>query len=146
MESALGGSGVDTLVSTVANTWNITGSNAGTLNTSFAFSGIENLTGGNITNVTGGAGGDLLVGDGGANSLRGGGGRDVLWNRHYCCDPHLAGEETKVHKPLSEARIEVREVKGKPGWYEAVAWLLPHFQLETLTTAMRLVAEVPRKG
>jgi predicted component of type VI protein secretion system len=27
-----------------------------------------------------------------------------------------------------------------------VAWLRPHFQLETLTTSMRLVAEVPKKG
>ena len=36
--------------------------------------------------------------------------------------------------------------KGKPGWYEAVAYLRPHFQLETLTTSMRLVAEVPKKG
>jgi type VI secretion system protein ImpC len=43
---------------------------------------------------------------------------------------------------LSEARVEIREVKGKPGWYEAVAWLRPHFQPETLTTSMRLVAEV----
>jgi type VI secretion system protein ImpC len=49
-------------------------------------------------------------------------------------------------KPLAEAKVEVREVKGKPGWYEAVAWLRPHFQLETLATSMRLVAEVPKKG
>ena len=48
--------------------------------------------------------------------------------------------------PLAEASVEVREVKGKPGWYEAVAYLRPHFQLETLTTSMRLVAEVPKKG
>ena len=44
-----------------------------------------------------------------------------------------------------EATVQ-REVKGKPGWYEAVAWLRPHFQLETLTTSMRLVAEVPKKA
>jgi type VI secretion system protein ImpC len=61
-------------------------------------------------------------------------------------NPENVGEETKAKKPLSEAKVEVREVKGKPGWYEAVAWLRPHFQLETLTTSMRLVAEVPKKG
>jgi len=61
-------------------------------------------------------------------------------------NPENAGERTKAEKPLREAKIEVREVKGKPGWYEAVAWLRPHFQLETLTTSMRLVAEVPKKG
>ena len=40
--------------------------------------------------------------------------------------------------------VEVRAVKGKPGWYEAVAYLRPHFQLETLATSMRLVAELPK--
>jgi type VI secretion system protein ImpC len=52
----------------------------------------------------------------------------------------------KAKCPLADAKVEVREVKGKPGWYEAVAWLRPHFQLETLTTSMRLVAEVPKKA
>jgi type VI secretion system protein ImpC len=69
------------------------------------------------------------------------------WISHYVVsNPGSVGEKTKAEKPLSEARVEVREVKGKPGWYEAVAWLRPHFQLETLTTSMRLVAEVPKKG
>jgi type VI secretion system protein ImpC len=68
------------------------------------------------------------------------------WIGNFCCDPALAGEKTKAQKPLAEAKVEVREVKGKPGWYEAVAWLRPHFQLETLSTSMRLVAEVPKKG
>jgi type VI secretion system protein ImpC len=61
-------------------------------------------------------------------------------------NPQSAGEKTKAEKPLSEAKVEVREVKGKPGWYEAVAWLRPHFQLEALSTSMRLVAEVPKKS
>jgi type VI secretion system protein ImpC len=60
-------------------------------------------------------------------------------------NPQSVGEKTKAEKPLAEARVEVREVKGKPGWYEAVAYLRPHFQLEALTTSMRLVAEVPQK-
>ncbi len=61
-------------------------------------------------------------------------------------NPQSVGPEAKAKKPLADARIEVREVKGKPGWYEAVAYLRPHFQLETLTTSMRLVAEVPKKA
>jgi len=68
------------------------------------------------------------------------------WIANFCCDPTLAGDKTKAQKPLSEAKVVVQEVKGKPGWYEAVAWLKPHFQLETLSTSMRLVAEVPKKG
>jgi len=61
-------------------------------------------------------------------------------------NPENVGDKIKAEKPLSAAKVEVREVKGKPGWYEAVAWLRPHFQLETLSTSMRLVAEVPKKG
>ena len=68
------------------------------------------------------------------------------WIGNYVCDPLMAGDETKAKCPLSDASIEVREVAGKPGWYEAVAWLRPHFQLETLNASMRLVAEVPKKG
>ncbi|EAQ80432.1 type VI secretion system contractile sheath large subunit [Blastopirellula marina] len=68
------------------------------------------------------------------------------WISNYVCDPATAGDETKAKCPLSDARVEVREVKGKPGWYEAVAWLRPHFQLETLEASMRLVAEVPKQG
>jgi type VI secretion system protein ImpC len=69
------------------------------------------------------------------------------WIGNYVVsNPESAGEQTKAQQPLSEARVEVKEVKGKPGWYQAVAYLRPHFQLETLTTSMRLVAEVPKKA
>lgn len=68
------------------------------------------------------------------------------WINNFVCDPSIAGEETKAKFPLAEAKVEVRAVAGKPGWYEAVAYLRPHFQLETLTASMRLVAEVPKKA
>jgi type VI secretion system protein ImpC len=60
-------------------------------------------------------------------------------------NPIGASEDIKAKRPLAEARVDVQEVKGKPGWYEAVAYLRPHFQLEALSTSMRLVAEVPKK-
>ena len=68
------------------------------------------------------------------------------WIANYCVDPNGASDEIKAKRPLAEARIDVREVKGKPGHYEAVAYLRPHFQLESLSTSMRLVAEVPKKS
>ena len=68
------------------------------------------------------------------------------WIGNYVCDPATAGEEMKARCPLSAASVEVREIDGKPGWYEAVAHLRPHFQLETLSASMRLVAEVPKKA
>jgi type VI secretion system protein ImpC len=49
----------------------------------------------------------------------------------------------KAKHPLSEARIDVAEVPGKPGVYAATAYMKPHFQLEELAVAMRLVAELP---
>lgn len=49
----------------------------------------------------------------------------------------------KAKCPLSEARIDVVEVAGKPGVYRAVAFLRPHFQLDEISISMRLVAELP---
>jgi len=54
-----------------------------------------------------------------------------------------APAEAKASRPLSEARVDVVEVAGKPGAYRAVAFLKPHFQLEELTVSMRLVADLP---
>lgn len=68
------------------------------------------------------------------------------WISNYVCDPTTAGEETRAQCPLSDASVQVREIEGRPGWYEAVAHLRPHFQLETLTASMRLVAQVPKTG
>jgi type VI secretion system protein ImpC len=68
------------------------------------------------------------------------------WIRQYVVDPTGASDETLARRPLSDARVDVQPVAGKPGWYEAVAYLQPHYQLETLTASMRLVAEVPKKA
>jgi type VI secretion system protein ImpC len=68
------------------------------------------------------------------------------WISNYCVDPNGASDAQKAARPLSDARVDVRPVEGKPGWFEAVAYLRPHFQLDALTTSMRLVAEVPKKS
>jgi type VI secretion system protein ImpC len=69
------------------------------------------------------------------------------WIQNYVVpNPELVGEETKAKCPLADARIDVRAVAGKPGYYEAVAYLRPHFQLEALSASMRLVAEVPKRA
>ncbi|MGO9813769.1 MAG: type VI secretion system contractile sheath large subunit [Isosphaeraceae bacterium] len=67
-------------------------------------------------------------------------------NQYVVANPELVGDDEKAKKPLAEAKVNVRAVAGKPGSYEAVAYLRPHFQLETLSTSMRLVAEVPKKA
>ena len=68
------------------------------------------------------------------------------WISNYSVNPNGASEWTKASRPLAEAKVEVREVAGRPGWFEAVAYLKPHFQMEGLTTSLRLVAEIPKKG
>ena len=55
-----------------------------------------------------------------------------------------ASQATKAKYPLREARVDVEEVKGKPGVYRAVAFLRPHFQLDELTVSLRLVASLPK--
>jgi type VI secretion system protein ImpC len=68
------------------------------------------------------------------------------WIQNYVTsDPTTVSEEIKARKPLQAAQVTVTEVKGKPGWYQAVAHLRPHFQLEGITASMRLVAELPQK-
>src|SRR5438876_4572900 len=56
------------------------------------------------------------------------------WIMNYCVDPNGASDEVKASRPLAEASVQVREVAGKHGWFEAVAHLKPHCQLEALTT------------
>ncbi len=65
------------------------------------------------------------------------------WIMDYVVGDDDAGQAIKAKRPLREARIEVQEVPGKPGAYRAVAFLRPHFQLDELTVAMRLVAQLP---
>ena len=68
------------------------------------------------------------------------------WIQNYVVsNPESVGEETKARCPLSAASVSVVSVPGKPGWYQAVAHMRPHFQLEGLATSMRLVAELPQK-
>jgi type VI secretion system protein ImpC len=68
------------------------------------------------------------------------------WIQNYVTpNPDKVSDAEKAKAPLADARVEVKAVKGKPGSYEAIAYLRPHFQLETLSTSMRLVAEVPKK-
>jgi type VI secretion system protein ImpC len=64
------------------------------------------------------------------------------WIMGYVIDSS-APAEAKASHPLSEARVDVVEVPGKPGAYRAVAFLKPHFQLDELSISMRLVADLP---
>ncbi|HZD92260.1 MAG TPA: type VI secretion system contractile sheath large subunit [Pseudolabrys sp.] len=66
------------------------------------------------------------------------------WIQNYVNSNENAGQEMKARYPLREARVEVQEIPGRPGSYNAVAYLRPWLQMEELTTSMRLVARIPK--
>ncbi len=68
------------------------------------------------------------------------------WIGNYVNSNDDAGPEMRAKYPLRDARVKVEEVPGKPGSYNAVAWLRPWLQMEELTTSLRMVARIPEKG
>jgi len=68
------------------------------------------------------------------------------WITNYVNSSKTSSAEIRAKKPLASARVEVEEVPGSPGSYNAIAYLQPWLQMEELTTSMRLVAKVPKKG
>ena len=64
------------------------------------------------------------------------------WIQAYIA-PAGSSSSVMARKPLSEARVDVVEIPGKPGAYRAVAFMKPHYQLDELAIAMRLVADLP---
>ena len=65
------------------------------------------------------------------------------WIANYVTSDPNASEEIKAKYPLAEAKVEVDSVEGQPGYYSAKFFLRPHYQLEGLTTSLRLVTKVP---
>jgi type VI secretion system protein ImpC len=65
------------------------------------------------------------------------------WITQYVLLNDEAGQELKAQYPLREARIDVTDDPARPGYYKAVVFLRPHFQLEELTVSIRLVATLP---
>ncbi|MBL6456913.1 type VI secretion system contractile sheath large subunit [Belnapia sp. T6] len=68
------------------------------------------------------------------------------WINNYVNGNPSAGPETKARYPLRDAKVEVKEIPGRPGSYNAVAYLQPWLQMEELSTSMRMVARIPQKS
>jgi len=66
------------------------------------------------------------------------------WISQYVLLDDNASQDVKATYPLRAASVVVTEVPGDPGSYRAVLFLRPHFQLEELTTSIRLVADLPK--
>lgn len=68
------------------------------------------------------------------------------WIHNYVTTDTNPPADIRARYPLAEARVEVKEIPGKPGSYNAVAWMRPWLQMEELTTSMRMVASIPKLG
>jgi type VI secretion system protein ImpC len=66
------------------------------------------------------------------------------WIRNYVNANEKAGQETKAKFPLREAKVEVKEIPGAPGSYNAQVWMRPWLQMEELTAALSMVASLPK--
>lgn len=66
------------------------------------------------------------------------------WVSQYVLLHDDGTEEAKAAQPLREARVEVTEDKARPGCYRAVMAVRPHFHLDEIKVALRLVAELPQ--
>lgn len=68
------------------------------------------------------------------------------WISNYVNGSEGASAEAKAMYPLREARVEVKEVPGQPGVFNAVVMMRPWLQMEELTASLRLVANIPKAG
>src|SRR3974390_1143548 len=50
------------------------------------------------------------------------------WIKNYVNSNPTASQEQKAKFPLAEAKVVVQEIPGKPGSYNAVAWMRPWLQ------------------
>jgi type VI secretion system ImpC/EvpB family protein len=64
------------------------------------------------------------------------------WLHRYTNADEDPGPELAARLPLREARAEVRELPGKPGAYSCVIHLRPHFQLDQMSSSIKLVTEL----
>lgn len=61
-------------------------------------------------------------------------------------DPANSSEETKCRRPLAGANIEIVPDEENPGYYQATFELRPHYQLEGMEIAMRLVSRLEKRN
>jgi type VI secretion system ImpC/EvpB family protein len=64
------------------------------------------------------------------------------WLLKYVLSGSEDSETAKAQYPLRDAKVQVREHPGKPGSYLSVIHLQPHFQLDVVTTGVRLTTEL----
>ena len=65
------------------------------------------------------------------------------WIVRYVINNPTASARIKSKYPLAAAKVSVTEDESNPGYYRAIFYLKPHFQLEGLSVSLRLVSKLP---
>lgn len=65
------------------------------------------------------------------------------WIHNYVTSDSNPDSKVRARYPLREAKVQVLEIPGQPGSYNAVVWTRPWLQMEELTASMRMVAKIP---
>jgi type VI secretion system ImpC/EvpB family protein len=64
------------------------------------------------------------------------------WVFRYVTSDAEASPETKARHPLREARVQVMDTPGKPGAFQCIMHLSPHFELDQVVASVRLATEL----
>jgi len=64
------------------------------------------------------------------------------WLRSITISSENASDELQARFPLRDANVAIRELPGSPGSFSSVIHLCPHFQLDQMSSTMRLVTEI----
>lgn len=64
------------------------------------------------------------------------------WITRYVTPDTDAAPNVKAARPLRESQIAVVEIPGRPGTYECVVHLLPHYELDDMAAAVRIRSEL----
>lgn len=68
------------------------------------------------------------------------------WLLQYVTASDMGSHEMRAKYPLSEGRVEVREIPAKPGAFSCVMHLKPHTQFDQMVSAIKLVTDIVQPG
>ena len=64
------------------------------------------------------------------------------WLSNYKLAAPSQSRDAQRKRPLSDFRVELREKPGNPGYFQAVTYLRPHYQLEEADVTLRVVVDL----
>jgi type VI secretion system protein ImpD/type VI secretion system protein ImpC len=68
------------------------------------------------------------------------------WLMRYATSSSSHGAETMAKYPLRGAAVTISEMAEKPGFYNCIIQLQPHFQLDDIAASFRLMTEIAAPG